>query len=114
MTIDVNRAHDIDHGLLINDPNSGNNLLGPFFTGGPNEPIGLNLPESTVYVQNKDDGILIWRKFGNDVSDWCIHDGLYRRGNYRHVFTIPAGNTFQYQSNVFDKELLIDGEGYVL
>lgn len=73
MTIEINKAHDVDHGLLINDPNSGNNVEGPFITGGPNSPVGLNLPEKTMYVQNTASGIIVWEKYSNGVNDWKIY-----------------------------------------
>ena len=99
--MDVNKAFEVINGVLVNENSAGNVIEGPFYTGGPNSPVGLNLPEKTVYVQNKIDGMLIWRKFGNGVNDWCIHDGLYRHDEHASIFVIPANNTYvAYQMKV--------------
>lgn len=57
-------AHEISEGLLVTD--------GPFITGGAASPVGLNLPQSTVYIQTLSTGVFIWRKFGSSSADWRI------------------------------------------
>jgi len=114
MAISKDRSFEVEHGLDVYDPNSGNQIQGPFFTGGPSVPVGLNLPTDTVYVQNKSDGLIMWRKFGGGVNDWAVHDGLYRRDLVEYDIFIPERNSMQMHSTSFDGELVINGEGYVL
>ena len=89
MAINKDRAHEVDHGLIVNHTDLGNTIEGPFYTGGPSSPIGLNLPESSVYIQNKSDGLVIWRKFGNNIDDWTIYDGSVRCDDLVHDLTVP-------------------------
>lgn len=90
MTINKDRAHEVDHGLIVNDTNLGNTIEGPFYTGGPSVPLGMNLPESSVYIQNKSDGLVIWRKFGNGINDWTIYDGSVRCDELNHDLFVPV------------------------
>lgn len=65
--MDINRAHEVTNGVITNPDE---NTDGPFYTGGPLSPVGLDLPERTLYVQNAAGGVLIWRKFGTLASEW--------------------------------------------
>ena len=57
------RAQEVRDGILVED--------GPFITGGPAEPTGLNLPKATIYIHTgADDGIEIWKKYGTGANDW--------------------------------------------
>lgn len=63
--MNIDRAFEIEHGLKIEDD-------GPFITGGPSSPVGLNLPTLTMYIQNTASGIIIWEKFNTGINDWRI------------------------------------------
>lgn len=67
MAIDVNKAQEIQNGLRVSD----NGTEGPFYTGGPTSPVGLDLPVDTIYVQNiGTGGVVVWRKYDTGVNDW--------------------------------------------
>lgn len=68
--VDLRKAFEVNEGILVNLENAGTFSEGPFLTGGTISPVGLNLPEKTIYLQNTAAGIIIWRKFGNGVNDW--------------------------------------------
>lgn len=70
MTLDKNKADEVLHGVIVNDPAGGNLVEGPFYTGGPSSPVGLTLPVNTFYVQNVGNEIYVWKKFGAGVNDW--------------------------------------------
>lgn len=61
--VDINKAHEISEGLQITD--------GPFITGGSASPVGLSLPQSTVYIQQTSMGIEFWKKFDAGNNDWA-------------------------------------------
>lgn len=66
--MDINRAFEVLNGLDIS-PSEG--VDGPFYTGGPMSPVGLNLPTRTFYVQNDPSNkVKVWLKFGAGVNDW--------------------------------------------
>jgi hypothetical protein len=65
--MDIDKAFAVTNGLLVDE-----SLNGPFYTGGTVSPIGLDLPQSTFYLQTVTGGVLIWRKFGAGVNDWRI------------------------------------------
>ena len=65
--MDISKAFDLDQGIILTDEN-GNE--GPFYTGGPSSPIGLDLPEKTIYAQNTVSGIILWVKYGSLSSEW--------------------------------------------
>ena len=111
--INIEKSFEVTDGILVNEDSGGNYIEGPFYTGGPSIPKGLDLPKNTIYIQNKVDGIVIWRKFGNNVDDWAVHDGLLRR-EFSHDLCIPMGNALIIPSSKIDGELYIDGEGYIL
>lgn len=71
--MDVNKAFEVLNGVLVNENSAGNVIEGPFYTGGPDSPVGLNLPANTIYTQNKTDGVVIWQKFNNGVNDWRVY-----------------------------------------
>jgi hypothetical protein len=59
----LSRAYELENGLKLGEE-------GPYVTGGSSTPVGLDLPELTIYIQNIADGNIIWRKFGTGVNDW--------------------------------------------
>lgn len=63
---DIDRAYEISRGLIINQISAD----GPFITGGPSSPIGLNLPVRTIYLRNDTSKVRIYLKFGNNNNDW--------------------------------------------
>ena len=67
---DKDKADEVQEGLIVNQDSNGDLIEGPFFTGGPSSPVGLDLPVSTFYVQNDVSGIKTWKKFGAGVNDW--------------------------------------------
>lgn len=73
MTISKDRAFEITDGVVVSDDSSGNFIEGPFYTGGPSSPVGLNLPENTFYTQNTASGCVLWQKFGSGVNDWVVY-----------------------------------------
>ena len=79
---------DIQNGFRITDDNG--NDTGPILTGGAVSPLGIDFPTDTLYVQNKTDGLAIWRKFGNGINDWTIYDGSVRCDELDHDLTIPT------------------------
>lgn len=67
MAIDAAKAFEADNGFRPNE----NGTQGPFYTGGPASPVGLDLPVDTFYVQNQGTGgVVLWRKYGTGVNDW--------------------------------------------
>lgn len=114
MGINADKAFEVSSGLVVNDRADGNTVEGPFYTGGPSNPIGLNLPTGSYYVQNKSDGILVWRKFGNSVNDWAVHDDLKRTDPINHDVNVPAENILQLFNREINGELYVDGEVYVV
>lgn len=114
MTIDVDKAFEVTSGLIVNDRADGNTVEGPFYTGGPSTPIGLNLPETSIYVQTKADGIIVWRKFGNGINDWAVHDGLLRTDPVDNDINIPEGSVYQIFNREINCELYVDGEVYIV
>lgn len=65
--MDIDKAEEVLHGILINPDEV---TEGPFITGGPSSPIGMDLPESTLYLQTIVGGVLVWRKFDTGSNDW--------------------------------------------
>lgn len=113
MGINADKAFEVSSGLVVNDRANGNTIEGPFFTGGPSSPIGLNLPTGSYYVQNRTDGVLVWRKYGNNSTDWTQDNATYRNDYVDDIY-IPAGNTRTIAGGEFEKEMIIDGVGYIL
>jgi hypothetical protein len=67
--VDKSKAFEISEGLILNDTN-GNELA--FITSGLTPPVGLNLPQDTLYFQTSANGLLYWIKFGTGVNDWRL------------------------------------------
>lgn len=65
--MDINRAFEVLNGVDIS-PEEG--VDGPFITGGPMSPIGLDIPIRSIYYQNDSAKVKIWLKFGIGVNDW--------------------------------------------
>lgn len=66
--IDESRAFDADNGVIVTQENS--ETTGPFYTGGPDSPVGMDLSVNTFYLQTTGAGVLIFRKFGPGANDW--------------------------------------------
>lgn len=66
----INKAFEVDFGV-VSSPDGDTD--GPFYTGGPSSPVGLDLPERTIYTQNLAAGCRIWQKFGAGVNDWRLY-----------------------------------------
>lgn len=109
MTINKEKSFEVEHGLDVYDPNNGNQISGPFYTGGPSEPYGLNLPEETIYVQNKSDGIVIWRKFGNGIDDWTVYDGSVRCDDLDHDLIVPINTVKLLAPRKVNECIKLDG-----
>lgn len=60
--MDVTKALEAEQGFLVEN--------GPFYTGGTASPVGLDLPTGTFYLQTTGSGVLIFRKFGVNATDW--------------------------------------------
>lgn len=103
---DINRAFDVSNGIVIDE--------GTFLTGGANSPLGLDLPVDTLYIQNKTDGILIWRKFSSDINDWLVVDHTERVDAIDYDIKVPSGNVYKLFNREVNCELYIDGEVYVI
>lgn len=65
--MEVDNAFEILNGLDI-VPEVG--VEGPFITGGPSSPVGLDLPIRTLYLQNDTSGVKYFIKFGAGTGDW--------------------------------------------
>lgn len=65
--VDKSKAFEVPEGLLLTDENG---TEGPFITGGPLSPSGLDLPTNTIYLQNTSIGNILWIKFGAGSTDW--------------------------------------------
>lgn len=63
--MNFNRAFEADNGFLVSDTNT-------FFTGGTSSPVGLDLPQGTLYTQETVSGINIWKKYGLLANEWRI------------------------------------------
>jgi hypothetical protein len=64
---DALKAFAIPNGLRINEEDGG-----PFITGGPPSPVGLDAPIGTIYFQTIANGFNLWEKFGPAVGNWQI------------------------------------------
>ena len=69
--IDVSESFEASNGFTIIDTNP-DNSEGPFVTGGSSTPIGLDLPQRTLYIQQTSNGVDLWRKYGLAVNEWEI------------------------------------------
>ena len=67
MSFNPDKAFAISNGLRINE-----SLSGPLITGGPDSPVGLDLPIGAVYLQPISDNFQIWKKVGAGVNDWRL------------------------------------------
>lgn len=63
--VELEKAFSIERGLIIDEETT--KLL---FTGGSSQPLGKDLPVSTIYTQTTASGIVLWRKIGAGVNDW--------------------------------------------
>ena len=72
MAIVKNDSQEVQGGIVVSDGIT----EGPFYTGGPNSPVGLDLPTDTIYVQNTASGTLIWQKFGASTANWRLYPAI--------------------------------------
>jgi hypothetical protein len=61
MSLDVDRAYELDHGIIINNAQ--------YIASGDASPIGTSAPLNTIYYQSNGD---VFRKTGLGVSDWSV------------------------------------------
>lgn len=111
--MNYSKAYEVYNGLLVINEDFGNTTDGPFLTGGPSLPFGLNLPTNTFYVQTDMDGITLWRKYGNGTNDWLVHDNVTKVKNIDYDIFVPSQNRYNARKLSFNKELVIDGEVYI-
>lgn len=72
--MDVDKAFEALNGF---DVKTDEDTDGPFYTGGPSDPTGLDLPVRTFYVQNEaSTPVKIWLKFNTGVNDWRQLDAI--------------------------------------
>lgn len=69
MGSDVSKAFEVSNGIILNEADGG-----PYATGGTASPVGLNLPESTIYIQNTINGFILWKKYNDNPNSWRIFD----------------------------------------
>lgn len=74
MAIIESKAFEAEHGLEVRDPASV--LRGPFITGGQVPPLGLNLTQNTLYLQNSNGRVQLWQKFGVNPTDWRLYSAV--------------------------------------
>ena len=96
MAIDPDKAFEVPSGIKIEDD-------GPFITGGAASPIGLGLPQDTVYHQTTATGIVTWIKSGvnDDPIDWGVgvpneelnHRGWENVADTTYTDTVPFDAT---------------------
>lgn len=68
---DIDKAQEINEGLIVNTIDNGDLIEGPFYTGGPSSPVGLSQPQRTFYVQNApSEKVRLWLKHGAGDNDW--------------------------------------------
>lgn len=63
------KAFAVQSGVLIND-----SLSGPFITGGPGSPVGVDAPVGTVYLQPIASGFDLWEKQGAGPNQWGVKE----------------------------------------
>lgn len=103
-------SFEVENGLQISSELG--NVLGPFITGGPNSPIGLDLSTNALYLQNDGTGIKIYEKFGLGVSDWkqvaptkSVIDKIYPNDLTVDVDTV----TFLHEPSFTTGNLIVEG-----
>lgn len=112
--IDKDKSHDVDNGIIVNINDNGDSIEGPFFTGGPDSPMGLDLPINTFYAQTTSTGVLNWRKFGSNDTDWLINENAFRTNNMADEVYVPANELVVLTCREYDNNLIIDGEAYFI
>lgn len=103
---DINEAFEADNGFTVID--------GPFITGGVSSPVGLDLPENTIYYQETSIGVKTWQKYGSDTTNWAVKDNLVRRTPIEGVFYIPSDTSIILSDRRMDGQLYVDGEVFVI
>jgi hypothetical protein len=82
---DKSKAFEAGNGFILDD--SGNE--GAFVTGGSLSPIGLDLQEGTLYLQNTSQGVILWQKYNNNpTSGWRKYPAL-------DISFDPTGTAFE-------------------
>lgn len=111
MAIEIEELSEVENGFKVTQADD---TEGPIYTGGPQIPLGLDFPKNTIYTQVKSDGVKVWRKFGDDPSDWCENDGSLRSDLANFDLNVPLGTTIVSPCREFGGDLVVDGELYLL
>lgn len=112
--IDLNKAQESKNGIAVYFDNNGDVVEGPIFTGGPDKPVGLDLPVNTCYTQTTSTGILTWRKFGANTTDWVISENSFRTEERTEDVYIPPNELLLMPCLEYSGNLIIDGEAYFI
>ena len=110
--INAEELYEVENGLKVTDDQGGDS--GPIFTGGPDLPFGQNLPVDSLYVQNRNDGVLVWRKYGTDANEWLVEGNTDRVDTIDYDIKVPSNNIYRLCEREVNCELFVDGEVYVL
>lgn len=111
MALEIDELLEVENGIKISQVDD---TEGPIYTGGPSIPIGLDFPKNTIYTQVRSDGVKVWRKFGDDPSEWCEHDGGLRSDLANFDVIIPENTTSVLACREFGGDIIVDGELYLL
>jgi len=112
--IEIDKSNDIKNGISIYHKDNGDTVDGPIFTGGPDQPFGLDFPTNTYYAQVTPTGILNWRKFGTSVNDWIVTENTFRASERTEDVYIPAEEILLMPCIQYSGNLIIDGEAYFI
>lgn len=69
MSNNIDDAFEVDNGIIL-DESTGL----PYITGGLSSPVGLDLPEETLYLQGTNSGFVLWKKYNDNPNSWRIFD----------------------------------------
>lgn len=111
MALEIDKLLEAENGFKVTQRDD---TEGPIYTGGPDIPIGLNFPKSTIYTQIRNDGVKIWRKFGDNVNDWSENDGELRSDLANFDVIVPLNTLSVIACREFGGDIIIDGELYLL
>lgn len=70
MAIVESESFEVENGIVVSSDDGA--TIGPFYSGGPTSPVGMNLSQNTFYVQNLGNRCIVWQKFGASVNDWRV------------------------------------------
>ncbi len=107
--IKIENAFEFEEGAHIT--NDDDNL---FVTGGSVNPIGMDLPIYTFYLEVRPTGFTTWQKFGAGVDDWTIQDNSIRTDAIDYDLKVPFDTSLLFSRAKINCELYVDGEVFVL